>query len=73
MAIRESTLVFTGGPGREGGRRAVTSNLASDGPATISSVTLASCLASLGLHSHISRAKDLDLTMSKGPIQVHFP
>lgn len=50
----------------------MTSNLASDGPATVSSVTLASCLTSLGLNSHISRAKDLDLTMSKVPSKLIF-
>ena len=55
-----------------GGRRAVTSSLASDGAATASSVTLASCLTSLGLDSHINRAEELDLVMAKVSSKLIF-
>ena len=55
-----------------GGRRAVTSSLASAGPATVSSVTLASCLTSLGLDSHINRAEELDLVMAKVSSKLIF-
>ena len=55
-----------------GGRGAMTSSLASDGPATVSSVTLASCRTSLGLDSHINRAEELDLVMAKVSSKLIF-